>query len=416
MTNKTWLCSLALTISACAGEGQGSGSQDSGEKIVALDTTRFPAEEGTLLNTVIDPDQLTLVYGSGVPKFDPGDVVIGAASDGYLRRVLSTSTSGDTVTLQTAPAEFADAFETVRLKRTIHVAPTEAPSPAQRADFMQPIATPEGVWQAHVTYDTPTLPTPSRERETAVLDWVFPNVSVTLLDPTGHARLTLAAKTLHVTKNIDLAFDLDYEMFEVNRVELIKDETTTITMTDVSIQVAGMLPLFEYSIPIFANPAVAVIPVSVLVFTVGVSIDVGVFAKLAATAQVRTESELVLESHTRQGFVWDGDYDVIWEGEINGSAELKCTHPSVTPLQVTAGTFLEASVNLRLYGVLGPEFYGRFVPLSADLSFGTSELTGTLSASAKAGARLKIPVWGLVIFDVPFVEYTHTYGSFTRPY
>src|SRR5689334_6273406 len=102
MTNKTLLCSLALTISGCAIEGEVSMPQ---EEVVAKDTTRFPADEGILVNTVIEPDQLQLVYGSGVPRFDPGDVVIGAGTDGYLRRVLSTSTSGDTVTLQTEPAE-----------------------------------------------------------------------------------------------------------------------------------------------------------------------------------------------------------------------------------------------------------------------------------------------------------------------
>jgi hypothetical protein len=413
MTNKTLLCPLALTLVGCAVEGEVSVIQD---QVVATDTTRFPAEEGMLVDTVVEQDQIRLVYGSGVPRFDPGNVVVGSDDGGYLRRVLSTSTNGDTVTLQTEPAALGDAFETLRLQRSVHVAPDEVTRPATRADFMHAIPTPEGMWQAHVTYDTPTLPTPSRGRAAAVLDWVFPNVSVTMLDPSGHARLTLAAKSLHVTKSIDLTFDVDHQWFKLQRLELVKDDTTTITLNDVSIQVAGMLPLVDYSIPIFENPAVATIPVSVLVFTVGVSINVGVFARLAATAQVQTTSELTLETHSRQGFVYDGDYNVIWEGDVDGTAQITSAQSSVTPLQLGAGAFIDAAIGLRLYGVLGPEFYARFFPIFADLSFGTSAVTGTLSAIARAGARFKIPVWGLAIFDVPFVERTHEYGSFTRPY
>src|SRR5687768_13763913 len=68
-------------------------------EVATRSEARRPAELGTLVDTVIEPDSVTLRYDSAAPAFLVGDVILGEEGTGYLRRVTAVETDGNTVTL-----------------------------------------------------------------------------------------------------------------------------------------------------------------------------------------------------------------------------------------------------------------------------------------------------------------------------
>jgi hypothetical protein len=401
---------VVLAGASCTGEVDGPGpSKNDGVTFAAL--VHRPQEEGGTV--AVEPGKLTIYFDDQVPSYNVGEVVYGTDGPGYLRRVTAVSQENHKLVLDTVDAELGEAFTELNVDEKVKVVPDAAAAriaPTWRTETVMIHGEP---YTAEIRHDAPVA---VPQAFSTKIVWEFPRLAITLTDPSGHVALTLAADKLRIEKDITLDVMVKFGFFKLKDMRFIDEEDTTASLEGVSVSATGALTLAEVSLPVFNVPALAVVPVGPLVFTVGAHVDLGASLGLAAAAEVHTTSGVGFHTHTRRGVTWDGELHVIDEGDADADADFGSLSASVTPLDVSAELSVSGALNFMLYGVAGPEIFAKVSPLIADMTFGTSAVDGTLSASASAGARFAFPFFKLANTSVTFASWSHEYGSFHKDY
>jgi hypothetical protein len=410
------LASLLVVVSAtsgCTGQVAGPGPGDSpGVQLSA--EVRQPAAEGAL-EVVVEPDTLRIYFDGEPPAYAVGDVVYGTEGPGYLRRVVSVERDDRKVVLHTVDADFGDAFDEVQLEARVPVVPLEGAVKIAPTWRTEPVVIHGVTYTAEIRHDAPVAAPVARSLTTSIV-WEFPRLSITLTDPSGHVAMVLAADKLRIEKQITLDVKVDFGFFSLKELRFIDEEDTRATLEGVSLSATGSLTVADVSLPVFKAPALAVVPVGPLVFTVGASVDLGASLGLASAAEVHTTSGVGFHEWRRSGVTWDGQFHIVDESTHEADADFGSLSASATPLVVDAAVSVTGALNFMLYGVAGPEIFATVSPVVANMTFGTSAVDGTLSASASAGARFVFPFFKLANTSVTFAKWSQEYGSFHKDY
>jgi hypothetical protein len=415
MTRFGLVASFLVGVTAgCTGEIVAPGTPDPGAGVTFSAGLHVPASEGAN-EVVVEPDSLRIYFDGEPPAYTAGEVVYGTEGPGYLRRIDSVEQDGHKVVLHTEQAALGDAFDQVQVDQVVAVVPSESSPRIAPTWRRQQVVIAGTTYTAEIRHDAPIAHPDARALTTSFV-WEFPRLSITLTDPQGHLALELSADKLRIERTISLDMKVDFGFFKLKQLRFIDEEDTHASIEGLSVSATGSLPLAEASIPVFDAPALAVVPVGPLVFTVGASVELGADVSLATAAEIHTTSGVSYHAWHRQGVTWDGSFHVVDESTHEADTNFGRLDASVTPLQASASVFVTAGLRFALFGIVGPELFGRVTPLAADLTFGTDAVDGTLSASASAGARLKFPFFSLAGTSVTFASWSQQYGSFHHPY
>jgi hypothetical protein len=411
---RTFLLALALAASASLGatgcEGDVSGP---GPGVRFSRSVRLPASEGAI-DVVVEPDALRLYFDGAPPSYQVGEIVYGTEGPGYLRRITAVEADERKLVLHTSDASFDEAFSDVQVDQIVTVVP--APGAARIAPtWRKQDVMIDGVrYVAEIRHDAPVATAVPQSLTTNIV-WEFPRLSITLTDPAGNLALSLSADKLRVEKQITLDVKVDFGFFKLKELRFVDEEDTHASIDGLSVVATGALSLADVTLPVFEAPALAIVPVGPLVFTVGASVDLGASVGLSGQAEVHTTGGIGFHTWRRSGVTWDGSYHVIDESDADADTTFDGLSASAA-VSASAEVSVTGALDVKLYGVAGPEVFAKVSPLVADMTFSTSSVDGTLSAAASAGARFAFPFFKLASTSVTFASWSQTYGSFHRDF
>jgi hypothetical protein len=406
-----WTVLAAAALSACTATVENTASYDDGKVGVTgvgevRSEVKKPAELGTLRETVIDGDAVTLTYDGDAPAFAEGDVILGTEQQGYLRRVTGVEVQGQTVRLATVAADVGEAFDSLDIEApSVRVQPEQALTvPATDRDTRL-VADDGTVYTAHVTYEAAATP------RSASVDfaWEFPDLKIDVADPTGHVVFSASAQRLRVNKQLVLDFGVHTKFFKVDDMRFIVDDTTKYSIDRFSVQVEGKLPRFSQSIPLIESPVLATIPVGPFIFTIGGGVSIGVDALLSAAVELHTTSDVSLTTRGKRGVTWNGSFHPVNETSFDVDTDVGTVEVGRADATLDADLFVNGHINFALFGVAGPELFGKITPVSSHLTVGFFGWKVTLSAKASGGVSFVIPVLRLEPFRFDFPSFQKQY-------
>jgi hypothetical protein len=403
---KTIGLALAVLVAGCTGQIEGPAEV----KLAAA--THQPAEDGAF-DVVVEPDALRVYFEGEPPAYQVGEIVYGTEGPGYLRRIESIERDAHKLVLHTTQASFEEAFEDVHVAERVLVSPAAAAriAPTWRSED---VVIRGQHYVAEIRHDAPVAGEVPQALTTSFV-WEFPRLSITLKDASGNLALQVSAEKLRIEKQITLDVKVDFGFFRLKELRFVDEEDTRTTLEGVSVQATGALTLADVSLPVFDAPALAIVPVGPLVFTVGARIDLGASLGMSGVAELHTTSQVGFHSYRKSGVVWNGDYQFIDESTNDADADFGPVAASGS-VSASAAVSVTGALNVKLYGVAGPEIFARVTPLAADLTIGTEGVDGTLSASASAGARFAFPFFSLAGTSVTFASWSHEYGTFHQDF
>jgi hypothetical protein len=398
----------AVVMAGCTGDVSGPGPG-----VRLSETVRLPASEGAL-EVVVEPDTLRIYFEGEPPAYAVGEVVYGTEGPGYLRRITQVERDEHKLVLHTVDADFGEAFQDVNIEQVVTVVPDPGAARIAPTWRKQEVMIDGVRYVAEIRHDAPIAKAVPQSLTTSIV-WEFPRLSITLTDPQGNLALQLSAENLRIEKQITLDVKVDFGFFKLKELRFVDEEDTHASISGLSVVATGALTLADVSLPVFAAPALAIVPVGPLVFTVGASVDLGASVGLSGQAEVRTTGGVGYHTWRRSGVTWDGGFHVIDESTADADTSFDGLSASAA-VSASAEVSVTGALNVKLYGVAGPEVFAKVSPLVADMTFSTSAVDGTLSASASAGARFAFPFFKLAATSVTFASWSHEYGTFHRDF
>jgi len=367
---------------------------------------RQPAQLGTLRDTAVEPDAVTLTYDGAAPEFAIGDVIVGSEGPGYLRRVTGVAPRGAQVRLATVNAELGDAFERIDLQAPAIAVVPDAPIQLAATDRTTTLTADDGrVYTARVQYDRPTARAASLD-----LAWELPSFRIVLSDPSGNIAVTIQAEKLRLKKTLTLDFAMHWTVLHLDDLRFILDDQTTYSIDRLSVDVHGQLPRFSKEIPLFESPVLATVPIGPLVFTIGGGVGVGVDALLSAAVELHTTSDISLTTRSRRGLTFDGTTShAVNEGDATLDADVGAIEVGRADVTLDASVFLTAHVGVALFAIAGVDLHAKASPVVAHLAVGLPGWSVALSAQVTGGLGFTLPLLNLTPFSFSF-------GTFDYPY
>jgi hypothetical protein len=405
-----WAVALVVLAGACTVTVDNTQIvDDSARGVTGVVTTtgaaRRPADEGDLADVALSADAVTLTYRGEAPRFAAGDVIVGSEGAGYLRRVIAAEHDGGVVRLATVDAGLGEAFESIEIAAPTVALVPDAPIVVAAADTVQTLTAVDGtVYRARVRHGAATA-----RAATIDVAWEFPDLEVVLEDPAGNIAFTLAAETLRVEKRLTLDFGVTWRFFTLRDLRMVIDDQTTYSIERFSVRVDGHLPRFQQEIPLVSSPVLATVPVGPLVFTVGGGVSLGVDAMLSAAAEVHTTSDVSLTTRSRRGATWDGALHPVNDSDVAVDADVGGVEVGRADVTLDADFFVAGKVNVALYGIAGPELWGRLAPVTSHLVAGFTGWSVELGAAATGGLRFALPLFGIEPLSFDFGTWEETY-------
>jgi hypothetical protein len=404
---------VAISALACTSEPAGPGP---GTKLAQ--ETRIPSQEGAV-DVQVQDDKLIIHFDHEPPAYSAGEVVYGTEGPGYLRRVTSVERNGDEVVLATEPATLGDAFEQVKVDQVVAVAPDQVTQQIVPTWRKQDVMIDGRRYLEEIRYDAPVSHPVARAQTTSFV-WEFPRLDITLTDPQGNIALELAADDLRIEKQITLDVKVDLTAGTLNELRFVTEDDTTTTVDGLQISTSGSLAIADVSLPVFVAPAIAVVPVGPLVFTLGAEVDLGASVSLSGEAEVHASGETTFHTWRKSGVIWNGVYTFIDESNADVDGDLDSLAASAT-VTAKAEASVSGKLDFLLFGVVGPEIFAKVSPVIAELTFlvtscGRGSVDGTLSASGSAGARFVFPFFQLPDTSVTFASFNRQYATFHRDF
>jgi hypothetical protein len=400
MHHRTLIAS-ALALAACSGE-------ITGETVVTKPDVRQPSSEGNLVSIVVLPDALELRYDGVAPAFHVGDIVWGTEGPGYLREVTAVEASAQIVRLATVDAELGDAFDEIHVDESDGIAPMTPTLPVARDERLT-MRGADGIdYAVDVRYAQPTF-SPLQSGGSITFLWEIPELAITVTDPQGLARVTLTAREVEVSKTITVDAGLDWTAGQLEELHFIVGEDSRYTVQEIAVAIEGSAPLLDQAIPLVENPAIAVVPVGPLVFTLGAELELGLDALVSGAGELHTTGDGAVVTSTRTGVTWDGTFHPIDERSVFLDADVGTLELGDAQASIDAAVALRGTVRFALYGVAGPELYGEVTPVDADLTADAQGWDLAVAASATGGLRFVLPF-------VPVDEYQLAFGTWEQTY
>jgi hypothetical protein len=309
----------ALTAAAIVGLA-GCNLIDLPGSDIVTDDTRLPESDSSLVSTTVAPDRVTYTYAAPpkVGQLAPGQVIVGQTDGGYLRKVQSVETVGDTLVVHTEDAALTDAVANQKINVSV---------------------------------------SPDKLRSKLVLLDVSGRVLVDTVVKGVPLKITIVRGTAQLEPAMD--FELDIAKRHLKHLAVTMKGTLTLNF-DVKVEAGGALALaqeIDLSGPtasLYTYPFVFPLPTPIGPLPVAGTLEVDAFAGFAATITAMGTLTTGLEGTSSFGVraAWD---DGTWTVENEPTFDGMIHRPQLqTLLASDARVYVRPEVRARFYGVAGP--------------------------------------------------------------
>jgi len=370
---------------------------------IVNEKTKTPESAEGYKSVTQESDTWTLKFtfepGASPPAYASGDVIVGTGTgQGYLRKVVSISQSGDTLTVRTEPATLTDAFDQLDLDTTFHLMPQAQVLEGMRQGPV-PVTRDGETYYMSVQSDRIVI-TPLGEFEFRVL---IPGISITLEDTLNHRpAFTFQWDSVVATKSI--AYDWRLRItpwLSLESLRFVVNNTERFQVFGAEAQLEASIPLLDTAIPFPPKPislGTVTIPILMIpvVFTFDLQFYVGAEAGLTVTTSERLGEEVDVTTSTTCGAEWDRENDEwIWISERNISGQFEPELPEIA-LSLSAEAYVKAEVGSKLYDVVGPTLGAKLGPY-AELSLNSPDWLDYelgVAMGVDIGLEVQIPIIG----------------------
>lgn len=384
------------------------------------DSARMPSKMGTLTNTIIDSNKVTLQYNGTTPHFSKGMIILDSIGQGYLRRVTSVQQNGNNVILSTSQAKIKDAFKNLYIQSLIHVKNNQQLKliPGRKSFDTSFTYVKKGKrYRAHFKYANSSIQK-NIYKDMKSFDWGFTLNNLTLEihgneSDSSNLAFSLSCDAVTFYKNLDFDFHVDFDwLLKLKDIHLIKIEENSVSFENINI--TGNFSLSsDTSFRWLYYPVLAIIPVGPIAITVGFDCKLGFEAALSLSMTTTLHCAASYTENTREGFSWDATtgYQSIDEKTCTPSGQIDQTNflSSSFSLSFSAGPFIQPELEVSLYGVLGPVFFAKISPATAELSFPPPACD--IKAILELGMSLELTLFDLPVFTFSGTPWSYTYWS-----
>ena len=379
---------VSLIFSCGDNKGTGPNVPNEPKVILREETTNIPPESSAVIISYDTSGTIVMEYSSNYAQnIDVGDVIIGQddvkAPYGFLRKVTSKTTQGDTAIFETEQATIFDAFEELNISETHKLSPSDVKS--------------------YKLYKGASFKPNSDDNTFDVtLDCIF-------YDQDGNFNTT--DDQIKIEGEYAFTADLFVEI-ESKWLSLKKFETGIQTSQEVDLDLIASLQWeFDKAVEFdLAEFHLGAIPVGGFVWLVP---TLTVEAHIHGDLTVTFETGITYTQQLRYGFGWANNefYDI-----SESTRDFTYTPPQLT-VEFNFETGVSLNASCLLYGVAGPYMAGKAgfhfqSVLSADPC--DIELTFDLEAILYAVVGIECDILGLDYHN-EFRLYTHPVGEWIYP-
>ncbi len=375
------------------------------EDNIINDRTKLPEENSDLLSVLPEGDTLLLVYTPGAtkPALNAGDIVVGQAGEGYLKRIVSTSIRGDTLVLATEQASLTDAIEKCAIDTTLALSAVSAEMRSVRAETTY-VGGDGKEYRMVIQSRGPTVRPLLDGKQFEVR---LPNVRIEISNASGLAAY-VACDTIVLQKGLDVDLGLKIHGAEVTEFRAIGRSSEAVRFKGVKLGFVQSILSAEAQLKLATVPLGNVVvwiptfpPVPIVfLFELGVYVGLGADLSIDVSGEIRNDASVSCTTSVGaryENHSWQG----VFERSMYGSADF-----SFLPVNITAEMqgFLQGSLDTKIYGVAGPSLYLKPY-LYDEVTVPPIRLEVGGGIAAGLGFKVEILSKKLAEFDWTFVDY-----------
>jgi hypothetical protein len=270
-------------------------------------------------------------FNGNTPNYQSGDVIVGQANEGFLRKVVSSSVNGNTYVVQSEQATLTDLFKDAKINFQMNLSDKKSVNTKNgvlQETKINYVANGVSVQESGLTYD-------------------FSN---TIIYQNGTITFKIASGK--VTFNPNYVFDIDISSSTINRIAFYADNADLNVDCNVNLNVTQKVQLIDHTEKLADIDKkyltwVGLVPVVVVINTkLKAKLTADINAEFNATTGFKNNFKITLGA-VYENNDWTGRYGLT---------------PTFTPKPVTMSGTVKLSQNLtitpevsvKLYGVAGP--------------------------------------------------------------
>ncbi|MEO0228365.1 MAG: PKD domain-containing protein [candidate division WOR-3 bacterium] len=384
------------------------------EKVILSEKTKLPEENPDLQKVIIRGDTLRFIYKAGAkkPEFKSGDILIGQTDEGYLKKVLSTTTRGDTLILITEQASLTDAIKKCEIETTFALFPEEKRKMGSIKEDTTFTDREGRKYQMTVQSDDFLVEPIPEQFEFKIK---LPNMRIEIRDISGNLAAFLAADTVILTKRVDINIGVQIDWFEVKEFHCIAHTSDGLEFKNAQVglekSITKEVEKLLKSLPL-GKVVICAGPVPV-VFIFSLDVYGGVDANLSISVSCNISNQINLNSNASLGARYtDGDWSPVNNWTLTGDADFY-TSPGGS-ISASLEGFIKGGIASKLYGVAGPYLYVK--PYQYDeLTYPPFEFELGVGLGAGLAFQVKILSWRLAEFNWTFADFKKELIHSTTP-
>jgi len=375
------------------------------EKNIIGERTKLPETDTSLKEVVITADTLKFIYTPDAPKptYKPGDILVGQTGEGYLKKVVSTNISGDTLIVFTEQACLTEAIKKCEVETTFALMPEEKQFEKIRQDTT--FVDEKGKRYQMSIQVKKMLVEPHPE----LLEFRIPlvNVRVEIRDEAGNLAAFLTCDTIILTKRIEPDIEIKIDRSDLKEFHLTLRDTSKVDFKNCQVgfemsitkEIAKHLisvPLGKYVIWAPTTPPVPIL----LIFKLDISAGLDVGITLAVGCDIRDNVNFVSGSEIGARYK-EGSWTPVNEWNLSGNGNFT-TSPSAS-ISARAEGSLKGDITCKIYGIAGPSLFLKSYQYN-QLSYPPFDFRLGIGLGAGLAFEVKILSWELAAYYHTFLD------------
>ncbi|RPI04657.1 MAG: hypothetical protein EHM64_09290 [Ignavibacteriae bacterium] len=384
---------LLLTFNSGCTKDSSTNPSDStpgANTVTYVDNLIIPNNNPNITNTRVDSNSITFTIVNGVSPVTTGDILLSTNGDGYLRKVLTTSLSGNTVIATTENASMEEAIKDGHYDSTFVLQPVQG-SLNKAFDHNERIDINGKKGRLIITSDNPLA-----KLATTNSDWsmTFPNFKYTITDNQNY-KFEIVTDAFVISIKNDLSMQTDFTLLTGLKKLSIKN-TKSISLEFVNAKIVlngGKIGKDSKKYPLTPDIPFGGFPVLGIPFIASLAIDFGIEYELTANGGFQSTNPIKLTYSDDAGFLYQKNQGLStsWNPNVTMSGSL--TFKPTSGFKGELRAFIKPQLKLKAVGQAGPTFFAKgfeynkvtLSPLECELGWG---LSGGIGAEISLFSKL----------------------------
>jgi uncharacterized protein (TIGR02145 family) len=353
--------SLIIFFQSCSEDYKNPAEPNTNEaSIVLRSNTKEVEKNPNFISVSVDSEQVILTYNNSnnFPDIKVGDIIMGNTGEGYLRKVNSIGSQGNSLILLTTNASLEEAFSKIKIDTSFSLIPIA--QKIKPINYKKTIRENGSTLEISATSGKPSL---AVNTETGQTHLEFPNLIFRIIKPdqSGIFELTAQNVIIDISATIHKVV-IDEDENGVHQFSLIYRVENTQVFNNVSMYLKGGINeqfpdlLHEDLLPSDLFIGSAAFGPIILTFYLNIAGGIhGQFWMQAGTnlvANMNSTSTYDVGAEYR-----NGNWSVVWEKSTEGNTTVDFT--PIASITGNAKLFIKPKFKVKVFDIFGPTLFVR---------------------------------------------------------